>query len=137
MPSAFSAAQRPYRILEGYLRIGSVQLIEKNAFGAESFETRFAASFDPLGTAISSPLSTGPGSPHFGRDGDVSAIDAVQCRLDESFSMTKLAVVERVRVGRVDEVDASLDGLSDEIDRLVPAGAFFCWRAATPRDQLH
>ena len=102
----------------GHVGVGAVVLVEVDAVGAERLQRRLAGGADVLGAPVDLPRAAGPDVAGLGRDEHL-VVAALQRLGDQPLVVADLALVDAVRVGRVDEVDAGVERGVDGADRLL------------------
>ena len=99
-----------------------MELVEVDAVGLQRAQRRLAGRAQVLGAAVRRPAPIAVArEAALGGDEDVVA-PALQGLGDQALAVTDVAVVARVGVGRVDEVDARVEGGVDGADRLLLVG---------------
>jgi hypothetical protein len=111
------ALHRADGLLDRHVRVDAVLVIEIDDLQAKTLQARLAGLHDVLGTAVDSLLAVGAlGLAELGCDDDLVA-PALE-RAPEQL----LVVPPAIHVGRVEVVDAAVERVVDDRDRLVVVG---------------
>src|SRR5439155_23672558 len=117
---ALELGERFDALPERNTRIGSMELIEPDFFDPQGAQALLACLADVLRRSVARPLATRPAQPGLGGDVDGVAIAALANRRgDEPLIVSKVAVVEAVDIGRVDECDSCVDCRVDHTAALI------------------
>ena len=98
-------------LFDGRVGIEAVNLVEVDVIDVETLERGVDGGHDVLAREAAVVRRVGHGAADFGGDDEVFAAGL---ELAEEFAGDDLTVAERVHVGGVEEVDASLDGALDK-----------------------
>ena len=115
LAGADQVGQGAQRLVDGRLGVGAVNLVEVDAVGAEPFQARLAR-VDDVQPGKADLVGAGPhAAAHLGRDHHVAAAAGQRAAED------LLRIAGGVDVGRVEEVDAGIEGPPHERVRLLLA----------------
>ena len=104
LPCVLQLDQGADRLLERHLRVGPVELVQRDLLQAQPAQAALAGRAEVLGPAVGRP-PPGPGAFEAALGGDDQVVGIRVQRLGDQ----RLADVGTVGVGGVDEVDAELD----------------------------
>jgi hypothetical protein len=124
-PVATQGGQRAHAGGERHPRVRSVELVEVDALDPQRAQARLARAGQVPGPAVGDPAAVGAGQAALGRDPDARPVarPGRERPGDQPLVVARLALVERVRVGRVEERDPGVERRVErgQAARLVPA----------------
>ena len=115
LPLGLQLDERAERVLERHLRVGPVELVERDLLEPEALQAAVARVAQVLGAPVRRPpVRAGPLEPALGRDHEILGVRR------ERLGDERLADIRTVGVGGVDEVHAALDRAPEHRLRGVP-----------------
>ena len=119
------ALHRADALVERYVRVGRMQLVEIERLDPQRLQACHAGLTDVPRRPVGLPLALRADQPRLGRDDNPAAISrvAIECLADETLVVTRLLLVEAVRVRRVDQRDALIPRGVQDANRVRRVGA--------------